>query len=57
MRLKEIERNIIKIIPDINPEQLGNIMDLVWKFANEYASYVEREAVDSAMSSLERFGR
>ncbi len=55
--LKEIEKDIIKIIPDISPEQLDNIMDLVWNVANEYASYVEKEAVSSAMSSLARFGK
>lgn len=57
MWLKEVEKDIIKIIPDISPNQLNSILDLVWKVANEYASYVEKEAVSSAMDSLARFGR
>lgn len=51
--MKEIEENIVEIIPDINPSQLNDIMDIIWKFANEYAS----EAIESAMSSLARYGR
>ena len=46
----------MEIIPDIDPEQLDSIMDLVWKFSNEYASYVEQSAVSSVMDSLARFG-
>ena len=55
--MEDIVKDVMEIFPNISPEQLDDVVNLIWKFTNEYASYVEQEAVSSAMDSLARYGR